>query len=346
MTFRSLASVLVGTCLTALPAGAFDTVYNYQRMGTSAAVAIGSCGVSTSSPFGGGNDLTYSPAGLGHLGGDSDSFIDSGETVAITSSLGARPGAAYRVASAGNEDADAFSGESLLEAFSGAVSLGVLPVSGVGWIEVADLFGGAAITRFEVTALESIRLGAARWKLPPGAATEAAVGLAVFSPDYTVASPMLQCGVRIETADGDLHVGGSLDSLGIVGGGSDRVDAGESLLVTFGEPIPQLGYRLTDATNVAGTFESGDHFVEAFGEGGTSLGLRSAAGDDEDIDLTALYGGVPIEAFELIGVGDAFRLRYVVVTPEPQTGLGVAALGAILWIARRRRAHATPSTSP
>ena len=41
---RSLASVLACTCLAAAPAGAFDTVYSYQRMGTSSAVAIGSCG--------------------------------------------------------------------------------------------------------------------------------------------------------------------------------------------------------------------------------------------------------------------------------------------------------------
>jgi hypothetical protein len=333
---------VVALLLLAAPAAAFDTVFNYQRAGTFNLTTAGICGISTSSPFGG-NNVSLSPSGLGHVGGASDFDIDPGEAMDFRSALGVRPNASYRVLAASNPDGDALSGESLVEAFVDDVSLGVVPASGVGPIDVSALFGGAQISSFRVTALESIRVGSAQWKLPPGVSVDAYVAVAPFSTGYTVASPMLQCGIRVETSDGLFHVADYGDGLGIVGGASDRVDAGESMLVLLGEPIPQLEYRLTDSTNVGGTSASGDHFVEAFDAHGTSLGLRSAADTGTNIDLTALYGGVPIQAFELMAVNDSFRLSFVRVTPEPASGLGVAAIASLAWVARRR-AHATSRT--
>jgi MYXO-CTERM domain-containing protein len=329
--------------LFAAPSAAFDTVFNYQRAGTYTVAGAGTCAVGVRSPLGGGgNHVSVSPTGLGHVGGASDLDIDSGESMSFTSTLGARPGAGYRVLSASNQDGDGLFGESFVEAFVDDFSLGVVATSGVGEIDVAALFGGAQISHFQVNALESIRIGRAQWRLPPGVAVDADVAV---GSSYTAASPMLQCGVRVETADGEFDVAASGAGLGIVGGASTRVDAGESLLVSLGEPISPLAYRLVDSTNVGGTSASGDHFVEAFGSNGASLGLRSASDDDANIDLTALYG-VPIEAFELIGVSDSFRLDFVRVTPEPASGLGFVAFAALAALAHRRRAQATPSTSP
>lgn len=328
--------------LVAAPATAFDTVYNYQRAGTTQLASAGACGTSTSAPFGG-NNVNLSPSGLGHVGGASDLDIDPGESMTFSSSIGTRPGAAYRVLAASNPDLDAVSGESLVEAFVGAASLGVVATGGVGQIDVAALFGGAQISHFQVTALESIRIGRLQWRLPPGVSVNLDVALAPFSAAYTFASPLLQCGLRVETGDGSFHVADSGNGLGIVGGTSTRLDAGERMLVLLGEPIPALKYRITDSNNVGGTSASGDHFVEAFGANGASLGLRSASDTGEEIDLTALYG-VPISAFELIGVNDSFRLDSVRVTPEPASGLAAAALAALAWIARRR-ARSTPNTA-
>lgn len=334
------AATLCAALAPSHTAAAFDTVYNYRRIGTGSAVSIGSCGVTTSDVLGGGNNLVYSTSGLGHAGGDADNLIDSGETVRIASSVGARPGAAYRVSFATDSDEDGSFGESFVEAFSGANSLGVLPVSGVGWIEVAALFGGVSISSYRITSLEQIRIDNARWRLPPGVQITASVGITSFSPAYTVASPMVQCGVSVSTSDGNFHVD---NGLGIVGGASDRVDAGESLLVTLGEPIHELAYQLIDSTNVGGTAAEGDHFIEAFGVGGESLGFRSASDDGSFIDLTALYGE-PIESFELIGVNDSFRLRSVRIVPEPAAGLGTASLLVLLARAFARARSRRPRT--
>lgn len=152
--------------------------------------------------------------------------------------------------------------------------------------------------------------------------------------------------MRVSRRDGRraFHVAAG-GGLGIVGGASDRVDAGESLLVLLGEPIQALEYRLTDSTDVGGTFEEGDHFIEAFDANGTSLGLRSGSDTGAFIDLTALYGGAPIQAFELLAVNDSFRLDSVCLVPEPGSGLTLAALAGLACVAHRRRVQATPSTS-
>lgn len=328
----------------AAPARAFDTVVNYQRSGTRELSFMANCGISVAASAGG-NAVNLSPTGLGHTGGASDINIDPGESFLFTSTLGARPGAGYRVTSASNLDGDAVVGETFVEGFIDALSLGVEATGGVGAIDVAALFGGAALTSFRITALETIRISRAQWRLQPGVEVSAGVGSNVFGAAYSFSSPLLQCGLRLETADGDFHVAAG-NGLGVLGGASDRIDAGESVLVQFGEPIPQVEYELTDATNVGGTSAPGDHFIEAFGENGTSLGLRAASDDGGSIDLTALYGGAAIEAFELIGLNDSFRIDDVRLVPEPGSGLLLAAFTALASIARRRRVQPTPSTSP
>lgn len=329
----------------AAPARAFDTVVNFQRSGTQVLSYGSNCGIGVTSSAGG-NPVNFSSSGLGHTGGASDFDIDPGESFLFQSVLGARPGAGYRVTSATNQDGDGVFGETFVEGFVGAVSLGVEATGGVGDIDVAALFGGAVLTSFRITALETIRISRAQWRLPPGVTVDADVSSGSFSAAYTFASPLLQCGLRLETAGGAFHVAAGGAGLGIVGGASDRIDAGESVLVQLGEPIPQVEYHLIDSTHVGGTAAPGDHFIEAFGVNGTSLGLRAASDGDAYIDLTALYGGAAIEAFELLGVNDSFRLDSVRFVPEPAPGTALAAFAALAAIARRRRAQPTPSTSP
>jgi hypothetical protein len=341
---RSLLGLALLLSLAA-PARAFETAVNYQRSGTQLLSFSSNCGISVASSAAG-NPINFSPSGLGHTGGtsDIDIDIDSGESFLFASTLGARPGAGYRVAAASNLDADAEFGETFVEGFVGAVSLGVEATSGIGEIDVASLFGGAALSSFRVTALESIRISRAQWRLPPAVTVNATVASNAFGPAFSFFSPLLQCGLRLETADGSFHVAAG-GGLGIVGGASDRIDAGESVLVEFGEPIPQVEYQLTDSTNVGGTAAEGDHFIEAFGVNGISLGLRAASDGAGYVDLTALYGGAAIEAFELLGVNDSFRLDNLRFVPEPVSGLAPAAFAALAAIAQRRRVQATPSTS-
>lgn len=341
---RSLFGLALLLTLAA-PAQAFDTVVNYQRYGTQVLSFGSNCGISISSSAPG-NPVNLSPTGLGHTGGASDIEIDAGESFLFQSTIGARPGAGYRVASASNGDADALVGETFVEGFVGAASLGVQAANGVGAIDVAALFGGAALSSFRITALESIRISRAQWRLPPGVIVVASVSPTAFSPAVTYSSPLLQCGLRIETADGAFHLDGGGGGLGIVGGASDRIDAGESVLVQFGELIPEVGYHLTDSTHVGGTVEEGDHFIEAFGANGTSLGLRAASDTGAWVDLTALYGGAAIEAFELLGVNDSFRLDSVRFVPEPASGTALAAFAALAALARRHARQPTLSTSP
>lgn len=343
-----MSRTLLGLALLltlAAPVRAFDTVVNYQRSGTRELSLSTNCGISVAASTGG-NSINLSPSGLGYTGGASDFDIDPGESFLFTSTLGARPGAGYRVAAASNQDADAIVGETFVEGFVGAVSLGVEATGGVGAIDVATLFGGAALTSFRVTALETIRISRAQWRLPPGVSTTADIASNFFGAAFSFASPLLQCGLRLETADGAFHVADGGAGLGIVGGASDRIDAGESVLVQFEEPIPQVEYGLSDSTDLGGTAAPGDHFIEAFDGNGTSLGLRAASDDGGYVDLTALYGGAAIEAFELIGLNDSFRLDVVLLVPEPASGLGFVAVAALAALAHRRRAQATPSTSP
>lgn len=341
---RSLLGLVLLLSLAA-PARSFETVVNYQRSGTQMLSYSSNCGIAVTSSAAG-NAVNFSPTGLGHTGGASDIEIDAGESFLFQSTIGARPGAGYRVASASNEDADAFAGETFVEGFVGAVSLGVQEAHGVGEIDVAALFGGAALSSFRITALESIRISRAQWRLPPGVTVSANVASTFFSPAVTYSSPLLQCGLRIETADGAFHLPAGSGGLGIVGGASDRIDAGESVLVQFGELIPEVGYHLTDSTHVGGTVEEGDHFIEAFGANGTSLGLRAASDTGAWVDLTALYGGAAIEAFELLGLNDSFRLDDVRFVPEPGSGTTLAAFAALAALARRHGRQPTPSTSP
>lgn len=331
-----LFAVLLAAIVAALPrpAAATDIVTDLTALGTTNGYlsVTANCGTSLSTPSG--NNVELSNTGFGHTGGLSAQSIDSGESVAILS-LADRRGVAYRVAAAGNEDGDGLVGEGFLEAFDEGGSLGVVPVAGVGRIDVSALFGGAAIHDFRITSVESIRISQAIRQL--GSNEGIRVDLTPYS-SRTFAS-FTQCSVDFDSEDGSVVLEPAL-GLGIVGAASGRIDAGETLRVEFPVAVAGVEYELRDSTDVGGSFQPGDHFVEAFDAQGASLGLRSASDDGDPVDLGAAYGDALLSGFDLIGVNDSFRVSAVRFVPEPGATQSVAALVAlaVAGVRRSRRA--------
>jgi hypothetical protein len=179
-----------------------------------------------------------------------------------------------------------------------------------------------------------VRIGAVRWQLPVGESFQAFI-----SPVGSFTSNGLtQCGITFSGGRQLLdveHLQGIVQGIGVLGGASGRVDAGETLDVDLGIAVPQLGYKLTDGTNVGGSSTPAEHFVEAFDANGQSLGLRSEGGSDAWIDLAADYGGASIARFTLIGVNDQFRLVGIRFVPEPSKR-ATGSLAAITLLACRR----------
>ena len=124
--------------------------------------------------------------------------------------------------------------------------------------------------------------------------------------------------------------------LGVVGGAEDAwIDPGEVLSVALDAPLSEVRYEL-NGVDSNGNSKTGEHFVGAFDALGASLGMRSATSDAE-VDLEALFGGVPIGRFELTGV-DRIQLGVVRLVPEPAGAAG-AALAALAARRRRRGPH-------
>jgi hypothetical protein len=313
-------------------AHAFEVVLNLRAVGTLTGWSgVTRCAILVGTPSG--NDVWISPSsGLGHAGGQSDTTVDSGELVTLSRAFSAR-GAGYRVTSAADPDGDGRYGESFVEAFQGLASLGVLPVDGTGLIDVDALFGAVPVSRVHVTAVESIRIDRVQWEVPEGETASLFLGLSDAGGPYTYASPLQQCGFTLTTAGSFWH---SDEGIGIFGGASDRVDAGETMHVGFGGPLADVTYFLGDATDVGGSGAAGDHFVEAFDQHGASLGLRSGTATDDGVALSALHGGALLSGFDLIGVNDSFLLKRIQVTPEAGLGSGAAALLSLLALRRRR----------
>lgn len=132
------------------------------------------------------------------------------------------------------------------------------------------------------------------------------------------------------------------NGLGIVGGLSDGdVDStgNEWIHVDVGTVAGSLSYSFTTLGNgnpSSGT--GGDHTLEAFGQGGVSLGQVTLLGP-AIVNVPTLFGGAPVEAFRLVPIdGDWFSLRTVSFTPvpEPTTALLIG-VGFILLAGTSRR---------
>jgi hypothetical protein len=330
---RHASIALTSLALAFARADAFTVTADFGALGDFGGYsgAPANCDVDVATPSGNFVQFTAG-AGVGHLGGTSDLDIDSGEEMEFHLYTD-RAAVSYQVTAAGNADADGLVGEGYVEAFDAVGSLGVVPVSGVGYHDVAALFGGTAIRRFDLTSIESVRIRRLRYELRAG--DEAT---AVFQPLFPINSATVsQCGVTLSSEDGDveqIYGGGA----GVIGGASNRIDAGEVLTVDFGgEALVDVSYSVADSTDVGGSGEPGDHFVEAFDANGTSLGLRAGFDSDDPIALSEAFGGAPIARFDLIGVNDSFRLAYLQFAPEPAAlATGAAAVVALRALRRRR----------
>jgi hypothetical protein len=126
---------------------------------------------------------------------------------------------------------------------------------------------------------------------------------------------------------GDVTVTGSADisvlqfnGLGIVGGFDDTVvDSFESISFFFASP---------EAADVEISFSFRNSLlvtdIEGFELGGASLGIVTLGMPfDTPLDVSALFGGVPLESVTLTTTAASFRIGAISFTPipEPSTGL-------------------------
>ena len=105
------------------------------------------------------------------------------------------------------------------------------------------------------------------------------------------------------------------------GGLSADLDGSEKLtffLSTIGTVgVTQLSYRVESAGNQNGTGPPGEAFLRARGAGDVDLGIRAVSGVGT-IDVSALYGGVPISRIDITAAGDAQRIDRLTFTAAPE----------------------------
>jgi hypothetical protein len=289
-------------------------------------LSVSNCGLLTN-----GTGLTFTQGGgLGLFGGSADTLLDGGESLAISTSVLVE-NLSYSVAAATNPDANGASGEHFVEATGAGGSLGAVPVSGVGPKPVAAFFGGAALSRIDLTAAaDGIRIGAVAYDVPEGRTITGRL----HQLAHASLAELSFCGLTIGASSGTVRVE---EGAAVAGGAGDAwIDPGEELLVELARPLTVVDYELV-ITNSNGSGASGQHFVQAFDGYGHSLGWKSAAGTQ--VDLAVLYGGASLSGFVLAGV-DQVRLYEVTLVPEPAAG-APAALGALAARALRRRRAGT-----
>jgi hypothetical protein len=160
LTPRHLLSVLALALFAAAPARAENVATNFTVLGTATAPSM-TFGVMTLT-----GDSGSGPAGvhmlnlngLGVVGGISAAMVDGAEVLSFRFEAAAR-NVVYTVFVANNLDADAFVGESFIEVFSGATSLGVFPTHDTGFKNVSALVGNVPITGFDVIAdVDGVRI--------------------------------------------------------------------------------------------------------------------------------------------------------------------------------------------
>lgn len=107
----------------------------------------------------------------------------------------------------------------------------------------------------------------------------------------------------------------NLNGLGIVGGVNDNtVDGSEWIEFTFDHPSTATTYFVPSAGNQDGDGFVGEAFVQAWDEGGVSLGINPVNGVG-NFDLNAMFGaGVRITRFRATANVDNFRVGNVNVS--------------------------------
>jgi len=146
-------AALLSAFLLAQPALAEDVHVDFKTQGTVTAPVLefGVLSISADDGVAPASVYMLNLNGIGVVGGSSDSMTDGSEALHFRFDA-AVTGVRYGVFVANNLDGDAFVGESFVEAFVGATSLGVVPTHDTGWHDVSAMFGGVAITGFDVRA--------------------------------------------------------------------------------------------------------------------------------------------------------------------------------------------------
>jgi hypothetical protein len=151
--------------------------------------------------------------------------------------------------------------------------------------------------------------------------------LGTYTTDLFAACSM---GAVTETANGLLSFGPL--GLGVSspsGGLSAYLDGSENLTFFF-STVDQVGvtgvtYRVQSAGNQNGTGPPGEAFLEARGASNVDLGIRSVSGIGT-IDVSALYGGVPITRIEITAAGDSQRVDRLGFTVAPEAAFSIVSL--------------------
>jgi hypothetical protein len=157
----TLPALLIGALLAAAPAARADAVtIDFKGLGNANTPALAVQDVVLTADTGTlpTNVFMLNLNGLGAVGGSADSMVDGSEALHFDFATLVK-GATYTVFVASNLNGNGLVGESTVEAFVGATSLGVVAVNDTGPKNVSALFGGAAITSFTVRAnVDGIRI--------------------------------------------------------------------------------------------------------------------------------------------------------------------------------------------
>lgn len=330
MRLRSVSFAIALLVAGATPAAAYTVRLDYRNYETAAASNIISqtnCGVSAATV----GVSIYENSGVGVWGGNSHTEIDGGEGV----SFGVQEARAlrYYVGSASNLDGDGLFGEHFLEGFGpGGASLGVVARSGVGTFDATAAFGGASLKSIEITAqTDGLSVGWIEYDVPPGRS----VVVRFLQLSSTVASQLEHCGLTVTSSTGTVAVTHDLGAYAKTGVAGTWTEPGHWLDIAFDTPVSEVGYQFQDVFDNDGDFVDGEHFVEAFGASGASLGIRSAQGTAVDLSQPGYFGSQLISRI-VVTAADSYRIDEVTFMPEP-AGAPLAAAAALALAARRRR---------
>jgi hypothetical protein len=254
--------------------------------------------------------------GLGVLGGDSDTLLDSTESLTLGFPVGVDAIAlsiTYTVKIANNGDGDGLSGETTVYGSGpGGALLGSVSISGTGTKNISAMFA-QPLTRVLLVPRDgdSIQLED--------------FGIVAYGPAYSLdfsdeptqqVSQIEQNGILVTAFDTggqptDVNTVNGF-GLGVEGGPSDTlVDSGESVRFGFDGIAGGAWYQVLETGNGDGDGLSGEVVVYAWGANSHLLGSVQLSGTGT-FDVSSAFGGEPIKFFSILAHDqDWVRVRMV-----------------------------------
>jgi len=201
----------------------------------------------------------------------------------------------------------------------------VLPVPEPAGGALVALAGLAALATRRRRARRAIAAAACAALLGSPMAARAAIEVDFTSFGTYTTETFGACRV-LATSDGDALVSlgaGGLGVQGNLGSEADALDGGETLAFLFpasdNRGATGISYRVAAASDDNANGSAGEAFLEAFDEQGQSLGVRAVSGA-ATIDVSALFGGAPIQFLRLVAAGDAQQIDRIAFTPATTSG--------------------------